>query len=470
LFSFFRINDPYRLIIIFLILIIISLPFFIGGRPLTIPELTWMVVGEKMSEGSTLYIDIWSNISPLAAAVYWLIDEVFGRSQLTYQIIGLLLVMVQSTIFNNTLLHFKAYNENNYVPAFIYTLLMTSHFDFFTLSPILMSLTLLLHVIHLLFKFIQLGEKSDEMLLQIGVFLSLAVLFFLPMFLFIIVIILSFLLFTGVSVRRILLFLYGFLLPLTFVGIYYYFKDGTREFLTQYIFAFFVLPGEYLVSVSSLLVISAIPLLYLFMSIIKVFGQTGFTNFQVRLQQIMFLMIIVAVFIFLLANNKAPYQLAIFVPPTAFFISHYFLLIRKRFWTEFLFIMFLLSIVLVNWGSYYNLKIPGRLIDHEKMLVQPSPLNDVVAGQRILVLGDDINVYQNAQLATPYLDWRIARVHFHSLDYYDNLTAIYRNIMEDTPDIVVDLEGIMPNLISRIPALGGMYVRSSVGGVYRKRP
>jgi hypothetical protein len=180
-------------------------------------------------------------------------------------------------------------------------------------------------------------------------------------------------------------------------------------------------------------------------------------------------MIIVGYLIFLLANNKAPYQLVVFIPPAAFFISHYFLLIRKRLKTELLFLVFFFSLILVNWGSYYNLKIPGFLIDNEKMLVQPSPLNEIVTGKRILVLGDAVNLYQDAQLATPYLDWKLAKAHFHALDFYDNITAIYRNIMDDAPEIIIDQERVMPELTSKIPALGVMYVRANIAGVYYKK-
>jgi hypothetical protein len=468
LFSFFRINDPYRLIIIFFIVIIISLPFFITGRPLILPELSWMVVGEKMAEGATLYTEIWSNISPLSAMVYWVLDEIFGRSPTAYQIVALLLVMVQSVIFNNTMLVFKAYNENNYIPAFIYSMTMVFHFDFHTLSPVLMGLTMLLYVIHLLFYFIQIREKNDELLLQMGFFLGLAMLFFLPMFLFIMVVIPSLLLFTGISLRRILLFLYGFLLPIVIVGIYYYFKDGTREFLTQYILAFFMYPGDLLVDFRTLMAISAIPIVYLFFAIVKVFRQSGFSNFQIRLQQIMFLTLLVGFLMFLLSKNKAPFQLVVFVPPTAFFIAHYFMLLRKKFWRELLFLLYFFLVFTVNWGSFYNV-IPVELINKEALFVQETHWKDMVAGKRILVLGDNITLYKNAQLATPYLEWSLAKIHFHALEYYDNVTAVYKNIMMDTPEIIVDMEGIMPELVSRIPVLNHMYVRESTRTIYRRR-
>src|SRR5690606_34681710 len=158
---------PYRLIIIFFILILISLPSPIGGRPVAFPELTWMIIGEKMDEGASMYIDIWDGLSPLAASTYWLIDFLFGRSLTAYQIIGLMLIIIQSAMFNGMLLRFKAYNENNYIPALIYALLMTMHFDFLTLSPALMSLTFLLAALNLVIDFIQSREKGDEKILRI---------------------------------------------------------------------------------------------------------------------------------------------------------------------------------------------------------------------------------------------------------------------------------------------------------------
>ena len=135
--SFFRINDPYRLAFVLVLLLIFRLPFIIYGIPLTLPELKWMLVGEAMANGKMLYRDIWENIGPLSAFIYQSVDFLFGRSQLAYQLISLILVFIQAVIFNRLLLINKAYNENSYVPALIYTICMSMTFEFLTLSPIL---------------------------------------------------------------------------------------------------------------------------------------------------------------------------------------------------------------------------------------------------------------------------------------------------------------------------------------------
>lgn len=469
MFSFFRINDPYRLIIISFILIFISLPVLIGGRPLTIPELTWMIVGEKMSEGASLYIDIWDSVSPFAAAVYWFIDALFGRSLPVYQIIGLMLIIVQSAIFNSMLLKFKAYNENNYIPALIYALLMTMHFDFLTLSPALMSLTFLLPALRLVFDFIQSREKDDEKILRIGIYSGVAVLFFFPAILFMIVVILAFLFFTGVSARKSLLAIYGFVLPIALVGAYYYFKGGDKAFLIQYIYAYFMFPEEYLVDFSSLLAIASTTILFGALSILKVFSYPGFTNFQTRIQQIMLTLVIVSAFMFSMTNNKAPFQLAIFAPPAAFFISHHFMLIRRRLFVEIQFTIFLFLIVFINLGSYYNIGVVNRFVDPDGLFVGETSIGRMVAGSKILVLGDEVSYYKDAQLATPYLDWEVAGMHFHALDYYDNITAIYQNLQNDMPDYIIDQEGLMHALEERIPAIDNWFVETTTEKVYRRR-
>ena len=129
--TFFRLNDPYRLIVIFLLLLAMRIPAMIGPYEITVPELSYMLVGEKFSEGSKLYSEIWENMAPLSAIVYGIIDFIFGRSVVAYQIIAWLFVCFQVFLFNRLLLLNKVYNENTYIPGFIYALLMSFFSDFF---------------------------------------------------------------------------------------------------------------------------------------------------------------------------------------------------------------------------------------------------------------------------------------------------------------------------------------------------
>ena len=115
--GYFRINDPYRLVIIFFLLLLFRMPYLISSDWLSIPELEWMLVGEKLNEGALLYVDVIDDIGPLSAMVYKGFDFLFGRSPLTIQIIGLIVFFFQIFYINFLALKHKMYNENNYLPV-----------------------------------------------------------------------------------------------------------------------------------------------------------------------------------------------------------------------------------------------------------------------------------------------------------------------------------------------------------------
>ena len=419
-----------------------------------------MVIGDKLSAGATLYVDLWDDIAPLSAAVFWLIDELFGRSNLAYQVFGILLIITQSAIFNTIMLKHKVYNENTYAPAFIYAILMSLFFDFFSITPILLGLTFILLGTNLLFTHIQSWQKRDDRILTLGVYIGISCMFYFPFFTYIAIAFFAFIFFTGTSLRRNFLFLYGFIIPFILIWLYYYWYDGAQNFLINFIYSVFMFRANYFVSIPSILIIAAIPGLYLIPALFKTFSVPGFTNFQVRIQQIMFLMLITGLLSFMLSNEKAPFHLAIFVPSAAFFLTHYFLLIRKKIWLELSFIVFFILILFVNLGTYYDFFITSRWINDEALLVKETKWNDLVEGKKILYLGQDVNIYQNAGLATPYLNWRLTRLHFDNLEYYDNLTNIMKNFRQDSPEIIIDPNQVMPEVFNKIPALDKIYIRS----------
>jgi hypothetical protein len=73
------------------------------------------------------------------------------------------------------------------------------------------------------------------------------------------------------------------------------------------------------------------------------------------------------------------------------------------------------------------------------------------------MLGENLNVYKNAKLASPYLNWSLASEMLREVDYYDNLSQIYVNFSNDMPEIIIDETQTMPLLQSRIPLLKDAY-------------
>jgi len=155
LLNYFKTNDPYRLIALFLILLLIRLPFMIVNPEMIGAELKWLLIGERLSEGGTLYIDVWDDIAPISAGFYWIMDLVFGRAVVAGLIISYLLVCYQSYIFNNLLIRNNIYPQSTYLPAFFYGMFMSSSFDMFYLSPPVIGMTFLIPALSNIFSHIQ---------------------------------------------------------------------------------------------------------------------------------------------------------------------------------------------------------------------------------------------------------------------------------------------------------------------------
>ncbi|HYG20248.1 MAG TPA: hypothetical protein VD816_15025, partial [Ohtaekwangia sp.] len=89
---YFRINDPYRLLALLAILLVIYLPLFIDAPEATRPELKSILLGEKVQEGNRLYLDVVAQVAPLAGWFDAFFDLLFGRSLLARHILSVIIV------------------------------------------------------------------------------------------------------------------------------------------------------------------------------------------------------------------------------------------------------------------------------------------------------------------------------------------------------------------------------------------
>src|SRR5690606_7720362 len=114
LLSFFKLNDPFRLLGIVFLLAILRIPYLLLEIPLLQPELIWMLIGERMSNGYSMYVDIIDDTGALSAGVYWLIHLIAGKSLLAYHVVAALIILFQASYINHLLIQYKAFEENTY--------------------------------------------------------------------------------------------------------------------------------------------------------------------------------------------------------------------------------------------------------------------------------------------------------------------------------------------------------------------
>lgn len=467
--SLFKINDPYKILIILLVAVLIQLPLFISGINITLPEIEWHMVGAKLVEGGELYVDIYYPIGPLSAQVYRLLTFITPDGYLIYRILGLLLVIVQAVIFNFGLIQYKAYNQNTYVPSLVYVILMMGMEDYITLSPQLMGVTFVLFSINLTFRIIEGRKRADEDFLKIGLFSGFAALFYPLYILLLIPILIALIFFTNTIVRRYLLLVFGAMLPFFLIWLKFYWYNQLDEFYFNLDFLFLAGNAGALISWKGIFGILMIPGLLLLYSFFRVMQSLGFINYQVRLQKYYFLYVIFGILIIFLDYHQSSHILIVLVPVMAFFIAHLFLMMRKVIIAEIFFIAFLSLIVFLNYNSSFGLIKGNDFIDYSNQYAGKDIMPSEERGGRILVMGSSTSRYFGNYLSTPYLSWVMLEDQINQMDNYNTVIEIFENFKKDLPEIIIDESSAMPELISKIPELSGLYIKRS-NQVYSLKP
>ncbi len=425
--------------------------FISVGVPITALEAYWLALGEKLNTNAVMYVDIWDATPPFAAFIYWILAK-FGKSASLHHGVALVLVMLQGYIFNAVLLRKNIHREKSYIPALLYTFLMVVCFDFLTLSPLLISMTFLMLLLRNIF-WLNEGAK-DEDIFSIGIYLGLAILSYLPNWLFIFFVLLCISFFRTVSLRQYLLLLYGLLLTISIVALLYYWQGGFQAFFSNYFFTLLELnfTATY-ISLQSFSVILGVLLFFLVISVIKTYSERGFINYQSLCQLIMILWIIVGTISLFFSQRFAPLQLVILIPPLAFFMTFFFLIIKREWLSE---IFFLITWAIIIGLGYYSLHFL-RSIDTNYTSNDNTKYNYSIKNKKIIVFGDNFLPYYTNKIATPYLNWKLSQQHFQYLNRYKTTIDVYNNFRKDLPDVIIDEKNFMPKITNRIPILGNLY-------------
>ena len=443
---FFRINDPYRLVVIFLILVIVRLiqGYFISDY--SYYELKWLLLGEWLAKGFNMYTETFDYTGPFAAVIYKSLDLLLGRTPFSFYIFSTLLIILHASIFNSLLLKNKVYNENSYLPAFLYVLLIVSIPDFMTLSPQLMSLTFVLLTLRNVLRRID-NQVTDELFLTSGIYIGIASMLYLPSAVFFLVFLFSLILFTTAIFRRLALYFFGFILVFSLCWVYYYFMDSAPLFLERFLIDGLLANSSKSTPIMDLLLIAGpLGLIFLF-SVFKTLGSARLTNFQQKVQQVFWIFLVGALVTFTLSIEKSVFELLFLVPVIAYFLTHYFILIRKRIAVAIMPGLVIFGLLSFSIYSYQDLT---------KSLTLDST---IPSKEGIMVLGEKLEVYSETEKLTPCFSHYVSKRALGRIDYYTDATLFYDLLIQSDPEIIVDELEIMTKLKFRFPYLEENYTK-----------
>ena len=449
----FRVNDPYRLLGIFVTLVLISLALFLDPAALTVNELKSFVLGELLNDGKNLYSEVFTSAPPLASWFFGWIELAFGRSITSRHILAFLLIFFQGAYFAILLINNKAQNESTYMPALIFGVLCFFSFDMLSLSAELLASTFLLFALNNLFKEVEFRIQRDGIVLNLGVFLGIASLFVLSYVVFLLGTLLILGIFTRLTIRKTLLLFFGFLLPHALLMVVYFMKDDFT-FLANNFYRGHEWFSDNLMSLSSMIYLSAIPIIYFIFSLVMLNRDARLTKYQSQLLQIMFLWLVVAIIEIVVAGRMSPQRVITYAPPLAYFTSHLLLLIRRKWIGETMLWIFIGGIVLISYLSRYE-KL--KMVDYTRLFYEQSMYRDKIRHKRILILGNDWGLYDANRMASGFMEWKLAQGIFSEPNYFENIVLIDRLFQQDPPEVIVDKENLMSKVIERIPRLRKEY-------------
>lgn len=453
---FFRINDPYRLLGLLAILLLLGLPFLLQPGELLWSELKSFVLGEAVTGGKIPYIQLYDDTAPLTIEMFGLLDLIFGRTLWARHGLALMMLFFQAAYFAILLINNKAYTENTYLPALICGLLCFFSFDLMSVSSELLASTLLLFALNQLFREMEFKIQRDEAVLKLGFYLGVSTLFLFSYWIFLPLNLLILIVFTRPGLRKIFLLILGFLLPHALLISLYVYWDNLPLLWVNFYASQITLQGKLLVSAQGLLVLGAVPLFYWVISAFMINREVRFIKYQSQLMQIIFLWFGFSLLHIFIAREVTPASFLPSIPPMAYFISHYLLLIRRRWIAELMLWIFLSGIMSVNLLSRNGL-IPA--VDFKPLLAKPGHYDPEIRSKRVMVLGEGYGIYIHNQLGGHFFNWDLSHALFENPAAYKRLEAIAISFEEDPPEVIIDDNNLMEDVMDRIPNLRLKYRR-----------
>ncbi|WP_304233660.1 hypothetical protein [Jiulongibacter sediminis] len=456
--TLFRVNTYFHVFSILVVLLLLKVPFISMGLPTLQPELEWLLVGERLNEGKSLYSDIWTKTGPLTAYVYGFVYWLFGRDQTYYELFALVLAYFQSLYFAYLINSNRVIIERNYLPALMYAVVISLSFDLSKLTPALMANTFLLMAVNSIFKHIDKAGESSEHVFEVGLMIGIGSLFLYSFPAFFFWAILSLIMFSPFKGNQVFLMLLGFVLPLFVAVLFFYFNGTFNEFYHQWILQFSRLVPLVGSEIVGVIVIFLLPTVFAILGSLRVLNNVRYSSFQNRKHQILILLGVFALLPYFLSKPHGTYHLIGLAPFLAFYLTGWFIFARGAYLAEVVFLVFLALVMLIKRQGLSPL-IGNGLQHLTELRVNTGSSKSYAEGKRILVTGDTNDDYFTAKAGSPFVNWEVSKGILQHPDTYQNLALIYETFKAEKPDYIIDNEQVFPEIFDRIPELSGAYER-----------
>ncbi|MFN3554742.1 MAG: hypothetical protein ACK4VN_02125 [Bacteroidales bacterium] len=288
------------------------------------------------------------------APIYMAMAHFFDTHRFWNVLLAFLFMLLQAFMFNRIIAGRNLVERNSMMPALMYIVLMSSSFSLMGLHPVLFANFFLLLAMGKIFDVYSEEEVFIE-IFNVGFFVSIAAMFYLPALWFILLMAAALLIYYFLNLRGFLASLIGFVTPWMFLALYYYWFDKLEEKVEamqalQWTFTglgFGLTPFGW----ASLGVIGFIGLI----AIAKIY-LGGMMDKPIRIRkryQVLLASLGISLLTVFFSGKLVPWQHGVILLPLAGILAGFFHENRSRFWNE---LLFSLLIVLIIVGKLARLE------------------------------------------------------------------------------------------------------------------
>jgi hypothetical protein len=220
-----------------------------------------------------------------------------------------------------------------------------------------------------------------------------------------------------------------------------------------------------LMGLKGVFILSAFPIAYFIFSLFMLNREARFTKYQSQLFQVMFYWLLCCVLQVFITREFTPHSLIIFIPSLAYFISHYLLLIRRKWIAEIMLWIFMTGVLSVSLLARYQ-----RIDDvrYGSLFPVKSVYDHQIVDKRVMVLAHDPGIYEKNQLAGAFLNWNLSKPILEHPEFYQHVITVAQSFQSDSPDIVIDPDRLLEKFFDHFP--NGIPGYKRVGSLYQKIP
>ncbi len=290
---------------------------------------------------TTVFSD--KHVMPL----FYLVSQLIKTPWLSC-LIAFLFIVAEAFLLNFIVNENEILNKQSFLPALLYLVFMSNNSNLLVLHPLVFSNLFILFAINKLIS----SYRKDVVFSQAfdaGFLISIASLFYFPSIIFLLLLVVGFILFRPFNWREWMISFLGAVVPYLFVLMYYFWNNSLSTFFYDTIL-FPLLSYKTRMEISeSFYFTIVIALIIIFFSFVKLMG--GLTGGSQKSKKGIVLFVWTLIFSGLsifLAPEISTITLSVSAIPLSVFCANYFLNLKKGWFAEMLFLLFIGSI-------FYNL-------------------------------------------------------------------------------------------------------------------